>query len=148
MSKRTFLQIEKNHNLSVVYTPGSCSLYTWIPDSATLINADPDPKLWVKNNVADPESGAFLTPGSGMGKKSGSGSGMKNPDHISAILETVFGLKYLNSLTRIRDPGDGKKSDPGSGIKTSRIRNSGLKKKKKKNGGPDSDPQRDPDPYL
>jgi hypothetical protein len=27
----------------------------------------------------DPESGAFLTPGSGMGKKSGSGSGMKQP---------------------------------------------------------------------
>jgi hypothetical protein len=59
----------------------------------------------------DPESGAFLSPGSGMGKKSGSGSGMgKNPDHI-ASLETIFG--------RIRD---GKKSDPGSG-KTSRISN-------------------------
>jgi hypothetical protein len=28
-------------------------------------------------------SGAFLTPGSGMGKKSGSGSGMNNLDHIS-----------------------------------------------------------------
>jgi hypothetical protein len=34
-------------------------------------------------SVADPGSGAFLTPGSGMGKKSRSGSGMNNPDHIS-----------------------------------------------------------------
>jgi hypothetical protein len=30
--------------------------------------------------VSDPGSGAFLTPGSGMGKKFG--SGMNNPDHI------------------------------------------------------------------
>jgi hypothetical protein len=46
--------------------------------------------------------------GSGMGKKSGSGSGMNNPDHISESLETIsLGLKipYLNSLMRIRDPG-------------------------------------------
>jgi hypothetical protein len=54
------------------------------------------------------------------------GSGMNNPDHIFWSLETIFllflGLKYLNSLMRIRDPGwrqfgsgirDGKKSDPG-----------------------------------
>jgi hypothetical protein len=36
-------------------------------------------------SVADPDPGsdAFLTPGSGMGKKSGSGSGINNPDHIS-----------------------------------------------------------------
>ncbi len=33
--------------------------------------------------IRDPGSSAFLTPGSGMGKKSGSGSGMNNPDHIS-----------------------------------------------------------------
>jgi hypothetical protein len=55
---------------------------------------------------------------------------MNNPDHIFQSLETIFlvflGLKYLNSLMRIRDPGwkqfgsgirDGKKSDPGSGIR-------------------------------
>jgi hypothetical protein len=38
-------------------------------------------------SVADPDpgSGAFLTPGSGMGKKYG--SGMNNPDHISESLE-------------------------------------------------------------
>ncbi len=37
-----------------------------------------------KSSVADPDpgSGAFLTPGSGMGRKSASGSGMNNPDHI------------------------------------------------------------------
>ncbi len=37
----------------------------------------------VQGSVADPDpgSGAFLTPG--MGKKSGSGSGMNNQDHIS-----------------------------------------------------------------
>jgi hypothetical protein len=45
-----------------------------------------------------------------MGKKSGSGSGMNNPDHISESLETIFGLKYLNSMIGIRD---GKNSDPG-----------------------------------
>jgi hypothetical protein len=36
-------------------------------------------------SVADPDPGfgACLTPGSGIGKKSGSGSWMNNPDHIS-----------------------------------------------------------------
>ncbi len=61
------------------------------------------------SSVADPDpgSGAFLSRGSGIGKKSGSGSGMKNPDYITESLET-------------RDPGrkkirirGGKNSDPG-----------------------------------
>jgi hypothetical protein len=43
-------------------------------------------------------SGAFLTPGSGMGKKSGSGSGMNNPDYISESLETIFWVKILKVL--------------------------------------------------
>jgi hypothetical protein len=82
------------------------------------------------NSLADPDPGlgAFLTPGSGIldGRKSASGSGMNNPDHIFQSLETIFFLlflmlKYLNSLTRIRDPGwsqfgsvirDGVSSDP------------------------------------
>jgi hypothetical protein len=34
-------------------------------------------------------SDAFLTPGSGMRKKSGSGSGMNDPDDISESLETI-----------------------------------------------------------
>jgi hypothetical protein len=46
-------------------------------------------------------------PGWGV-KKSGSGSGMKNPHHISECSETFFlGLKFFNSLR------DGVNSDPG-----------------------------------
>jgi hypothetical protein len=48
----------------------------------------------LSHSVADPESGAFFTPGSGMGRKSGTGSWMNNPDHISESSETIFGLKY------------------------------------------------------
>jgi hypothetical protein len=50
-------------------------------------------------SVADPGSGAFLTPGSGMGNKNkepdrGSGGSVMNiPDHISESLETVFWVK-------------------------------------------------------
>jgi hypothetical protein len=81
--------------------------------------------------IRDPGLGAFLTPGSGVGESRhpDPGSGMNNPDHFFKSLETIlllfWGLKYLNSLMRIRDPGwrqfgsgirDGKKSDPGSGI--------------------------------
>jgi hypothetical protein len=47
-----------------------------------------------------------------MGKKSGSGSGMNDPDHISESLETIIGLKYFNSLMRIRD-GKIRILDPG-----------------------------------
>jgi hypothetical protein len=43
-----------------------------------------------------------------MGKKSGSGSGMNIPDHISKCLETNF--LGNNFLMRIRD---GKNSNPG-----------------------------------
>ncbi len=50
---------------------------------------NPDP-IMRSTSVADPGSSAFLTRGSGMGKKSGSGSGMNNPDHISESLETIF----------------------------------------------------------
>jgi hypothetical protein len=60
-------------------------------------------------------SGAFLTLGSGMGKKSRYGSGMNNPDHISESLETIFCVKILKFFDA--DPGsgirDGKNSDPG-----------------------------------
>jgi hypothetical protein len=53
----------------------------------------------------DPGSGAFLTldQGSGMGKKSGSGSGMNNPDHIFESLETNFWAKILKFF--YADPG-------------------------------------------
>jgi hypothetical protein len=57
---------------------------------------------------ADPASGsgAFLTPGSGIGKKMRIQIRNEQPGHISESLETIFGLKYLNFyLMRIRDPG-------------------------------------------
>ncbi len=48
----------------------------------------------------DPGFGAFLTPGSGMGKENHdpdpeSGSGMNNPDHISESLEPIFWVKIF-----------------------------------------------------
>jgi hypothetical protein len=51
------------------------------------------------NSVAepDPESGAFLTPGSGIRDE--------QPGSYSLELRNHFiGLKYFNSLMRIRDP--------------------------------------------
>jgi hypothetical protein len=73
----------------------------------------------------DPESGSFLTPGyeidlgSGMYKKR-SGSGINKPNHISESLETIFVLRYLNSLMRIWDPG--------SRMEKIRIRDPGCQK--------------------
>jgi hypothetical protein len=67
--------------------------------------------------------GTFLTPGSGIrdGRKSVSGSGIRDEQPGSCFLELrnhffllFWGLKYLNSLTRIRDPGWKK---VGSGIR-------------------------------
>ncbi len=91
--------------------------------------------VFVFASVADPDPGlgAFLTPGSGIrdGRKSASGYRIRDEQPGSYFLElrnhflAFFGLKYLNSLMRIRDPRsgmetvrirDGKKSDPGSGI--------------------------------
>ncbi len=43
--------------------------------------------------IRDLGSGAFVTPGSGMGKKSRSGSLMNIPDHISESLGTIFCVK-------------------------------------------------------
>ncbi len=68
-------------------------------------------------SVADPDpgSGAFLTPGSRMGRKSASGSRMNNPNHIFYSLETTFfgcfGVKILKFFD----------ADPGSGMETDRI---------------------------
>ncbi len=63
------------------------------------INAAVEPKhsRIPLTSVADPDpgSGAFLIPGSGMGKKSGSGSGINNPDHISESLETNVWVKIF-----------------------------------------------------
>jgi hypothetical protein len=45
--------------------------------------------------ILDPVPFGPLDPGSGMAEKSGSGSGMNKPDHISESLETILGFKYL-----------------------------------------------------
>jgi hypothetical protein len=60
----------------------------------------------LSSSVADPD------PGSGMGKKSGFGSGMSNPDHISESLETIFWVKILKFFD----------ADPGSGLEKIRFR--------------------------
>jgi hypothetical protein len=44
-----------------------------------------------------------MYPGSGMGKQSGSGSGMNHPDHFSKSLETIFWVKILKFFDA--DPG-------------------------------------------
>jgi hypothetical protein len=60
-----------------------------------------------------------------MGKKSGSGSGMNNPDHISESLETIcLILQFFDA-------------DPGSGMEKIQIRDkhpgsATLQKKKKR----------------
>jgi hypothetical protein len=58
-----------------------------------------------------------------MGRKSASGSGIRDEQTGSYFLELrnhFFGLKYLNSLVRIRDLG--------SGMETVLIRDPGWKK--------------------
>jgi hypothetical protein len=69
---------------------------------------------WIRDPVP-------LDPGSGMGKKSGSGI-LDNPDHISESLETIFLVKILDA-----DPGSGmeKIRYPGSGVEKVRIRHLG-----------------------
>jgi hypothetical protein len=59
-----------------------------------------------------------------MGKKSGSGSGIRDEQPGSYFLELrnhFVRVKILNSLMRIRDPG-WKNSGLGSGMEKSRIR--------------------------
>jgi hypothetical protein len=55
-----------------------------------------------------------------MGKKSGSGTGMNNPDHISESLETIFWVKILKFFSA--DPGWNKFT---SGMDKIRIRSPG-----------------------
>jgi hypothetical protein len=53
-----------------------------------------------------------------MDKKSGSGSGMNNPDHIAESLETIFWVKILKLFDA--DPGSGmEKNKFGYGMKKS-----------------------------
>jgi hypothetical protein len=46
-----------------------------------------------------------------MGKQSGSGCGMNNPDHISERIETIFWAKIFKLFD----------ADPGSGMEKIRI---------------------------
>jgi hypothetical protein len=60
-----------------------------------------------------------------MGKKAGSGSRMNNPNpdyNFRELRNTFLGLKYFNSLRRIRDPGWNKF---GSGMENIWIRDPG-----------------------
>ncbi len=50
-----------------------------------------------------------------MGKISGSGAGMNNPDHISEILEPIFSVKILKFFDE--DSGSGMKKNSDSGWK-------------------------------
>jgi hypothetical protein len=60
-----------------------------------------------------------------MGKKSGSGSGISNPDYISESLKTIFWVKILKFS--YADPG-WKNSDPRSGMEKILIRDPVCKK--------------------
>jgi hypothetical protein len=75
------------------------------------------------HSVADPDpgSGAFLTPGSGIQDEQKTRIRIRDdkPNHISESSETIFELKYLNSLMRI---WDGKNLVPGSGMEKIRIK--------------------------
>jgi hypothetical protein len=64
-----------------------------------------------------------MGPGSGMGKKSRSGSGMNVPDHISESLETFSWVKILKFFYVDPDPGSGifLTLDPGSVMGKIRI---------------------------
>jgi hypothetical protein len=74
--------------------------------------------------IRDPEPFGSLDPGSGMDKKSGSGSRM--PQIICPRAKKQFyGLKCLHFFMRIRDR---KESDPGSEMGKIRIRDPRWKK--------------------
>jgi hypothetical protein len=75
----------------------------------------------IRSSVADPDpgSGAFLTPGSGMGRKSAFGSGIRDEQPGSYFLELrnhFFGVKILKFFDAYPGSRMEKKSDPGSGI--------------------------------
>jgi hypothetical protein len=51
----------------------------------------------LRSSVADPGSGVFLTPRSGIGKKSRTGSEMNIPDHISKELRKICWVKNIRN---------------------------------------------------
>ncbi len=107
---------------------------SWIQGSKRHRIPDSDPQHWksdadwhvmlttVKISVADPGSGVFLTPGSGMGKKSRSGTGIQyeHPGTYIRELRNNFGRKILKFFDA--DP------DSGSGIFLTLVPGSGMEK--------------------
>jgi hypothetical protein len=87
------------------------------------LNLELAPKAGLRIRIQDPGSGAFLTPGSrirdpgsGMGKKSRSGSGIRDEDPGSYFreLRNKFWVKMLKLLDADQDPGSGvEKFEPG-----------------------------------
>jgi hypothetical protein len=108
--------------LPLNWTPGMLKVsipYESVRKSTTMIKG-------LLNSVADPDPG-----GSGMDRKSASGSGIRDEQPGSYFIElknhflVFFGL-YLNSLMRIRD---GDSSDPGWKKVGSGIRNTDFEGK-------------------
>jgi hypothetical protein len=100
------------------------NFYYWV-----LIGTDPklsdtliilEPVYRTINSVTDPESGALLTPGSGIwdGKNPDPGSAKDIPDHIYKSLVTIIWVKNASILCC--GAGSGIRScltlDPGSGM--------------------------------
>ncbi len=85
--------------------------------------------MFLKNTVLririlDPVPFWPQDPGSGKGKKSGSGSWKYNPDHISESLETIFRVKILKFF--VADPGWKKKFE--TWIRDKNLESATLKK--------------------
>ncbi len=104
--------------------PRGCGWPRTCPPPPLAVASRPPPLISPEQSVLririrDPMPFRPLIQDPGWVKKSGSGSGMNNPDHISDSLETIFGLKCLNSLMRIRDP---RWKKFGSGMEKIRIR--------------------------
>jgi hypothetical protein len=96
----------------------------WKSDSQEIwqflfVNSNKNKKIFLVNSmlrirIRYPVPSRSLPPGSGMDKKSGSGTNYQ--DHNSQSFDTtLLGLINSNSLMRIRDSGWPKNSDPGSG---------------------------------
>ena len=68
----SYLEVLPHHHLCQLID-GLVLLDLLLPDHKTS-HLTPVLRIWIRDPVP---------PGSGMGKKSGSGSGMNNPDHIS-----------------------------------------------------------------
>ncbi len=125
LSKEILEKINKLNSFRTVKTSNK-DMYAYAYRYFCLLVFVRVPYLTVNDADPDPGLGAFSTPGSRDGRKSASGSGIRNEQPGSYFLElrnhffAFLELKYLNSLMRIRDPGwrqfgSGmeKKSDPG-----------------------------------